>query len=152
MVGSYGVPLWCSRLGIWHCHCSALGHCCGLGSIPGPEISMCRGHGQNKTKQKKGGSYWLPRLFAMILTSIKILRWEFPGGLVVKDMNCHCCGSDRCYGVGSIPEPGTSTCHGRGQKNRGLINAGSFPCPPSTGSASPQVVFGRSARLRVARV
>lgn len=23
-----GVPLWCSRLRIWHYHCNGLGHCC----------------------------------------------------------------------------------------------------------------------------
>ena len=29
---------------------------------------------------------------------------------------CHCCGSGCCCDVGLIPGPGTSTCHGRGQK------------------------------------
>ena len=26
-----GVLLWCSRLRIWQCHCSGLGHCHGVG-------------------------------------------------------------------------------------------------------------------------
>ena len=30
-----GVLLQYSRLRIWHCHCSNLGHCCSRGSIPG---------------------------------------------------------------------------------------------------------------------
>jgi len=30
-----GVPLWCSRLRIQHCHCSSSGHCYGTGSSPG---------------------------------------------------------------------------------------------------------------------
>ena len=25
-----GVPMWLSRLRIWHRHCSGLGHCCGM--------------------------------------------------------------------------------------------------------------------------
>ena len=37
------VPLWCSRLGIQHYHCSRWVHCCGEGSIPGPETSTCCG-------------------------------------------------------------------------------------------------------------
>ena len=31
---------------------------------------------------------------------------EFPGGLRIR--HCHFCGSGKCYGVGSIPGPGTS--------------------------------------------
>ena len=39
-----GLPLWCRRLRIWH------GRCCGMGSIPGPGPSTCRGQKQaNKT-------------------------------------------------------------------------------------------------------
>ena len=30
--------------------------------------------------------------------------------------HCHCSGLGRCYGVDSIPDPGTSTCRGCGQK------------------------------------
>ena len=49
-----GVPLWHSRLRIWHCHCSSLDHCCGSGSILGLGTSICHGHSpKNKTKQKK---------------------------------------------------------------------------------------------------
>ena len=41
-----GVPLWCSRLRIWHCHRS------GLGSVPGPGTSTCCRCGQEKEKKK----------------------------------------------------------------------------------------------------
>ena len=38
-----GVFLWCSGLRIWHCHCSGLGNCCGVGLIPVPGTSIyCR--------------------------------------------------------------------------------------------------------------
>ena len=30
----------------------------------------------------------------------------------VRIPHCHCCSLDRCYDEGSIPGPGTSTCHG----------------------------------------
>ena len=33
------VPWWFSGLRTQHCHCSRSGHCCGVGLIPGPEIS-----------------------------------------------------------------------------------------------------------------
>ena len=42
-----GVPLWCSGLRIWSCHCSSSGHCCGTGSILGPGTFTCCRHGQN---------------------------------------------------------------------------------------------------------
>ena len=32
----------------WRCHCSQLGHCCGMGSIPGPGSSACHEHSQKK--------------------------------------------------------------------------------------------------------
>ena len=34
-----GVPLWCSGLRIWRCHCGGQVCCCDLGSIPGPGSS-----------------------------------------------------------------------------------------------------------------
>ena len=43
-----GVPWWPSRLGIWHYHCSGLGHYCGTGSMPGLGTSICYGHSQKK--------------------------------------------------------------------------------------------------------
>jgi len=36
-----GVPLWSKRLRIWHCHCSSLGRCCGMGLIPSLRITYC---------------------------------------------------------------------------------------------------------------
>lgn len=47
-----GVPLWHSRLRIWHSHCRGSGHHCGAGSIPGPGTSTCHEHGQKRTKNK----------------------------------------------------------------------------------------------------
>ena len=40
-------PLWCIGLRIWHCHCDAQSPCCGTGSVPGPETSICSWGGQN---------------------------------------------------------------------------------------------------------
>ena len=36
-----GVPRWHRKFRIQHCHCSGSGHCCGMGSVPGPGISAC---------------------------------------------------------------------------------------------------------------
>ena len=47
------VLLWHSRLRIWHCHCSGLGHHCGMGSIPGPGTSTCLGVAKKKKKKKR---------------------------------------------------------------------------------------------------
>ena len=35
------VSLWCSVLKTWHCHCSSLGSCCSVGSIPDQGTSTC---------------------------------------------------------------------------------------------------------------
>ena len=52
-----GVPVWLSRLRIWHCHYSGLGHYIDMGSIPGLGTSTCHGCDpkmkQSKTKTKK---------------------------------------------------------------------------------------------------
>ena len=50
---SGGVPLWHSRLRIWHCHSSCSGHCCGTGLIPGLRTSTCCGSSQKKKKKKE---------------------------------------------------------------------------------------------------
>ena len=54
---SVGVPVWLSRLRIWHCHYSGLGHYIDMGSIPGLGTSTCHGCDpkmkQSKTKTKK---------------------------------------------------------------------------------------------------
>ena len=49
-----GVPLWCSGLRVWCCHCSSLGHCCGWGSIPGPGTFKCGAHSPPLNK----GTFW----------------------------------------------------------------------------------------------
>ena len=36
-----------------HCHCSGLGHCYGVDSIPGPGTSICHRHNRKKQKNKK---------------------------------------------------------------------------------------------------
>ena len=42
------------RLRIWCCHCNGFGHCCGEGSIPGPEASTYRGvQPETKTNKQK---------------------------------------------------------------------------------------------------
>ena len=43
-----GVPLWLSRLWIWHCYCWGSGHCYGKGLVPDPRISAGTAK-QNKT-------------------------------------------------------------------------------------------------------
>ena len=43
-----GVLLQHSGLRIWHCHCSSLGHCHGLGSIPGPGTPTHCGNGKKE--------------------------------------------------------------------------------------------------------
>ena len=44
--------MWLSRLRIQHCHCCDSGHCCGTGSILGPETSACHEYCQ-RIKIKK---------------------------------------------------------------------------------------------------
>ena len=47
----------CHGLRIQHYHCSSLGHCCGMGLIPGPGNSTNHGHGQKKKRYTvKNGS------------------------------------------------------------------------------------------------
>ena len=48
-----GVPLWYSRLRIWCCHCSGLGHCYGASLILSPGTSTCHRWGQKSKKEKK---------------------------------------------------------------------------------------------------
>ena len=58
-----GVLLWRSRLRVWHCHHSGLGHCCGGGSWPG-NFHMPRTHQKKKKKKKTeivNVMYILPR-------------------------------------------------------------------------------------------
>ena len=47
-----GVILWCGGLRIRRCHCSGLGHWCGMGLIPGPGTSTSHGHGQPPPPKK----------------------------------------------------------------------------------------------------
>ena len=41
-----GVSPWLSRLRIWSCHCYGSGYCCGMDSVPGPEILYAAGAGK----------------------------------------------------------------------------------------------------------
>ena len=67
--------LWCSRLRIWHCHCSSLDHCRDSGLIPGIGLFTCHRHGQKKKKKKRKESLsqaLLPGSF----TSISPVTWD----------------------------------------------------------------------------
>ena len=48
-----GVLLWCSSLRIQCYHCRGLVCCCGIGSTPNLEISICHGCGQKRAVTKK---------------------------------------------------------------------------------------------------
>ena len=50
------VLLWRSGLRTWRCHCSGLGHYCGVSSMPGLETSTGRGQ-----ERKKERNLWLPK-------------------------------------------------------------------------------------------
>ena len=45
--------LWRSGLRIWHCYCSGLGHCYGVGWIPGLGTSIYHGCDQTNKQTKK---------------------------------------------------------------------------------------------------
>ena len=45
--------MWLSSLRIWCYHCSGLGHCCGVGLIPGLETSTCCKCNQKKKLDHK---------------------------------------------------------------------------------------------------
>ena len=46
-----GILLWCRGLKMQHCHCSGLGHCCGLDSNPGLGISIYHGRSQKRKRK-----------------------------------------------------------------------------------------------------
>ena len=48
-----GAALWCSGLRIQHCHCSGVGHCHGMGLIPGLGTSTCYRCGKKKLKKRR---------------------------------------------------------------------------------------------------
>ena len=45
--------MWLNRLSIWHGHYRGLGHCCGMGSVPGQRTSVCCGHSHPQPKKTK---------------------------------------------------------------------------------------------------
>ena len=49
------VPWWQSGLRNPHCHCCGLGHCYGMGPVPGPGTSTC--HKSSQKKRKKESSF-----------------------------------------------------------------------------------------------
>ena len=49
---NFGVPLQCSGLRIWHCHCSSLGHCYSVGLIPGWELLYAMGMAKKKVNKE----------------------------------------------------------------------------------------------------
>ena len=48
-----GVPMWLSRVRIWHCYWISLGCCCGMCSIPGWELPHATGMAKKKKEKKK---------------------------------------------------------------------------------------------------
>ena len=46
-----GVPVWFSGLLIWHCHCSGLDGCCGMGLNSGLGNSACCRCGQKRKRK-----------------------------------------------------------------------------------------------------
>ena len=75
---------------------SGLGHCSGVGLIPGLGTSACHGSSQKekKKKEKKIDMYW-----------------EFPDGLVVMTQCVHHCGLGSVSGLGTeIPHQGAACC------------------------------------------
>lgn len=57
----------------------------------------------------------------------------FLGVLSLGIWGCHCSGSGCCYGAGLIPGLGTSTCHGRSQKEKMLLEEDTPQGPPPRG-------------------
>ena len=68
--------MWCSRLRIHRCHC--LGHCCGMGLIPGPTTSICCRHSQKKKRERERENL---HLFEEFRTSVNL---ELPRGFLCK--------------------------------------------------------------------
>lgn len=64
-----GILLWCSKLRIWCCPCSSLGHCCGTGFISGLETSTYHRYGP-KQKQKQKLNTQLSHKLTMALLGI----------------------------------------------------------------------------------
>ena len=62
-----GVPLWLSRLRIWHCYCHASGCSCGTGVIPGPGTSACRRYRlPPPKKRRKPVSHYLQYIHLLV--------------------------------------------------------------------------------------
>ena len=53
-----GVPWWCSRLRIQHCHCYGLDHCCGMDLIPGSGTSSVECVAKKMMEQALGMRRW----------------------------------------------------------------------------------------------
>ena len=99
----FGVPVWCSRLRIWHCHCSGSGRWCGMGSIPGPGTSSCRRRGLKKKKVKCIETETRRRGSSLVAEELRI-------------QHCCCWGSGHHCGVDLISGLRMSTCLRHSQK------------------------------------
>ena len=53
---------------------------------------------------------------AFLFLARKGWAWNSLVAWQLRTQGCHCCGSGDCCGAGLIPDPGTSKCHGCGQK------------------------------------
>ena len=73
----FKVSWWLSGLSIQHYHCYGSGHCCGMGSIPGPGTSACHRHRQKFFKNclMKLFSKTIIRKSTSILTPQSVLQW-----------------------------------------------------------------------------
>ena len=55
------------RLGAWHCHCSSLGGCCGVGLIPGLGGIKCAMSAARKNNNNKSFESWSSRCGSVVM-------------------------------------------------------------------------------------
>ena len=86
-----GVPLWLSRLRIWHCHYFGSDYHCGVASVPGLGTSASHRCGPKKFKKKKKKNTHAPPGFPSLATVNKApkytIAWRRPGKVDRKHVN-----------------------------------------------------------------
>ena len=81
-MGKEGILLWCGGLRIQCGHYSSLGHCCGIGSIPGLGTSTCCTHVERKEGRRDGGRERGPAVvqrIGSILGALECRFYPWPG-------------------------------------------------------------------------